>query len=157
VTTKPPYVVVIRCSKLDHYDPILEIDKVIALRGEAWFGKYGMPLGPQVKRTLESKEREYLVILVRKGSEEEGGNYIYKAYKLLDITREQPTTRGSYPKYYAEFIMRIGSWLRVTPYTGKEFTLDDVITRSSLYPVKKSLATSMRGYFNAVLRLRDDV
>lgn len=157
MTPKPPHVVVVRCSLLDGYDPIAEIDKLVRTKKSAWFGKYGQPLGPRIKETLESGEREVYALLVRKGKEEEGGQYIFKLYRVLDITKDVTPPAGAYPRYYSAFLNRIRTWIRLAPYEGVEVSLDDLTTRSSGLPLRKSLAQSMKGHFNAVLRVRQHV
>jgi hypothetical protein len=155
VTPKPGYVVVIRCSRLDGYDPIAEIDKIIKVKKEAWFGKYGQPLGGTSTDALETKEREVFALLVRKrGEEEEGEPYIYKSYRVLKVQLDQTPPTGLYPRYYGSFMNRIRSWVHLEPYAGPQMTLDDLTTRSSGLPLIQSLQHSMKGHFNAVLRIR---
>jgi hypothetical protein len=151
------HVIVVRCSMLDGYDPIGEIDKLVRSRKKAWFGKYGQPLGPQLKQTLNTGEREVFALLIRKGSPEEGGEHIFKVYRLLDVAVEQTPSKGWYPSYYVSFLGRIRSWILLAPYDGPQITLDDLVTRSSGLPLRKSLARSMKGHFLAVLRKRDNV
>jgi hypothetical protein len=157
VKQKPPHIIVIRCSLLDGFDPIGEIDNILKRRKGAWFGKYGQPIGPETKQTLDSKERKIYAVLVRKGKDEEGGQYIFKAYNILDVMRDELPVGAAYPKYYAAFMDRIRTWVFLAPYDGPDFNLGDLTTRSSFQPLRNSLSQSMKGHFNCVLRIRENI
>lgn len=157
MTQKPPHVVVVRCSLLDGYDPIAEIDKLVRTKKSAWFAKYGQPLGPQIGETLQDRARDVYALLVHKGKAEDGGQYILKLYRVLDITKDETPPSGSFPRYYVAFLSRIRTWIRLAPYEGVAVTFDDLTTRSSGLPLRKSLAQSMKGHFNAVLQVGQHV
>jgi len=154
---KPPHVVVIRCSLLDGFDPIGEIDRLIEVHEKACFGKYGQPLGQEIKETIGSKERDVYALLVRKGGNDEGGQYIYKAYRVLDVLRDELPKNPIFPQYYTRFMSRIRTWVWLAAYDGPTFNLDEIKTRSSDQPVLKSLGHSMKGHFNCVLRQRNNI
>lgn len=142
---------------LDGYDPIEEIEKLIRTKKSAWFGKYGQPIGPHFKNALAAGERDVYILLVRKGSGDEGGKYVFKMYRALDIERDVTPPVGAFPRYYMAVMSRIRTWIHLAPYEGVAFSLDDLTTKSSGLPLRRSLAHSMKGHFNAVLRVRQNV
>lgn len=137
--------IVIRYGRLDEFDAVSEIDKVIAKRGKAWFGKYGQPLSRGLERLVQSGKEDVFVVLTGKGDGE--GKRQGHFYNLKRITRDVPEAKSSFPSYYQKIMGRIGCWLELEPYKGSSLELKDLVTRSSLNPLPQSLSRSMRGHF----------
>ena len=135
----------VRCSYLDGFDPIDEVETLMASKPFVWFGKYGEPLGSGVSSMLEKQERRIFVVLIEK--QKATGLYKYHPYRLLEATKTQPKKRSDYPKYYKAFIDRIGQWLRLAPYDGPAFELQSLVIKSSAQPLQRTLHNSMRGHF----------
>lgn len=138
--------IVIRYGRLDEFDAVSEIEKVLAKRGNAWFGKYGQPLSRDVERLVLSGKEDVYVVLAGKG-DGEGKGYRGYFYNLKRITRDVPETQASFPAYYKKIMSRIGCWLELEPYNGTNLELKDLYTKSSLSPILQSLSGSMRGHF----------
>jgi hypothetical protein len=138
---------VIRYGLIDDVDPVAELEKVIALQGKAWFGKYGQPLNLQLALSVREKRENVVVVFVRKGFTSKDNGYVVNTYNLLSIGRTTPTNKAEYPEYYSKKISYISSWLELTPYAGREIKLATLVTQSSQRPLSESLAKSMRGHF----------
>jgi hypothetical protein len=137
---------VVRCSHLDGFDPIDEVDSILAKKGWVWFGKYGEPLNKGLPAEIEEGERRIFVVLVERQKAALGG-YKFALYRLAELSKSEPAGQSEYPAYYRSFIGRIGHWVKLTPYDGPKVELKDLLVRSSSQKLPNSLYHSMRGHF----------
>lgn len=141
----PTTFLVIRTGKLDEEDAIREVESIIERHGFCWFGKYGQPLNKKLKDDVASSKKKFVVTLVQKDQEGEGG-YRHQSFNLVDVTAGKPKD-GVYPEYYRRVMRRIHTWFRLQKYSGKRVLLSDLVVKSSISPVLRSLRDSMRGHF----------
>ena len=151
---KSHLVILIRYGRLDAFDAIDEIEKVMSKRKHAWFGKYGQPLNKRLEEIVERKNHEVTVFLIRKTKDDEQQSLGYRLhpYSLRSISRKIPEHKSEFPPYYLKHLGHISTWLLVEPYIGPKIELADLITKSSGMPVLNSLRSSMRGHFLCRLR-----
>lgn len=149
-------VFVIRCSLLDGFNPIEEIDRVLEAKGCAWFGKYGQSLGLGIQATVADQQKSSLAVLVYKSKSESGGAYVFRVYRAKKVAIGEAPKSGTFPAYYEKFLNRIGSWILLEEYVGPPIELHEIKTRSSAQPVLMSLSRSMRGHFSCVIWSRND-
>ena len=148
----PPLVLVIRYGFTAEHDAIDELDKVINLKGEAWFGKFGRRIGKATSEILATQEGHRLVVLLRNRSKADNGQPKFKAYKLIQMTEYPPRDRRLYPSYYKSHIDNIGTWIALQKYEGPEIDLSRLHVRRSVHSVLEACSVSMQGFFWCRLR-----
>lgn len=119
-------------SSLDGRDPIEEVQKVIDKDGYCWFGKYGRPIGID----CFSKSCSSNIIIANK----DASGYTLYTFKRLEAQRFRPED-GCYPKYYHEFLGRIGTWIKLENAPHANFKTSDLIIHST----KSSLISAFKG------------
>lgn len=135
--------IVVRVGLQDNVDPINEVDKVIKKKGFCWFGKYGESLhSTLVDRVFN--EKDVAICLVYKSKQ---GGYQMKTYFAEEVSPNPKLTKNSYPAYYKYFMSRIGTFVRLSPYTETAPTINDLYVKSSLNKLASSLQKSIRGHF----------
>lgn len=146
-SNQEPLYLVIRYGFTAKVDAVQEIEKVMAKRGKAWFGKYGQPIGRNLQQLVDAKKREVFVVLTRRGINADASGYFSQTFKLRQLTRTAPKHKAEFPSYYCEHLKNISSWLELEPYHGPRIDLKYLITVSSLIPLLHSFRASQRGHF----------
>ena len=149
--------VLIRYGHIDEFDAVKELEKVLARRKTAWFGKYGQPLSRDLERIVASGKEDVTAILIRKGTGrgKESSGYQFQQFTVRKIAISVPENHAEFPPYYLKLLPRIRSWIQVEAHSGPKVDLADLITKSSAMPVVSSLSSSMRGHFLCRSRKRD--
>lgn len=137
--------VAVRVSLMDGIDPVDEIKKVLIDDDTCWFGKYGERLSTSLLESVNAKEKAHYICLVRRDSKQK--LYTYEAFDLVEMARRKDPRTKNQPAYYKNIQHRISTWIRVRPYSGPRFEINDLIVRSSAQSLTRSLNRSMRGHF----------
>lgn len=127
---------------LDGLDPIDEVNNVLAEKEFCWFAKYGQAIRGRIVERLEAHSDVALTLVYKNPS-----GYKLQSYHIEKIASSPNLEAGTFPPYYASFLHRVGSFIRITELRGVQPGTEDLEVRSSLNSLTIALRTSMRGYF----------
>lgn len=133
---------VIKCGNAKLVDAVEELKKIISKKKSCWFAKFGQPIKFD-KLDLENPNNQ-VVLCVAMMFERE---YKIFPFTVNSFSNNTQPKRGTFPTYYKDNISKVGTWINVSEYEGNPITINDLLVKSSLHKLYKSIYKAKVGYF----------
>ncbi len=133
---------VIKCGKTKQVDASKAIQKIVEKKGSCWFAKFGNPIKLSSLKLDDPNHQIILCIALMFDRE-----YQIYSFKIKTMSNDVQPKRGTYPSYYADNIGKVGTWINVEKLEGDQPKMTELLIKSSLHKLIKSIYTAKVGYF----------